>query len=77
MMRFRRNDSRLHEQRYVVSSPLCPAGAAYMLLHVEITPDIDLAVLLLWIFYVFLSRVYYAFVRVCLFVSCSRLLGKD
>ena len=34
------------------------------------------AVLLLWILYLFLSCVCYAFVRVCLSVSCSHLLGK-
>ena len=33
------------------------------------------AVLLLWIFYVFLSCVCYAFVRVCLFMPCGHLLG--
>ena len=34
-------------------------------------------VLLLWIFYVFLSfSVCYAFVRVCLYVPCGHLLGK-
>ena len=38
--------------------------------------DRSKAVLLLWIFYVFLSRVCYAFVRVCLFVPCGHLLGK-
>ena len=37
-----------------------------------------MAVLLLWIFYVFLClvTVCYAFVRVCLFVPCGHLLGK-
>ena len=34
-------------------------------------------VLLLWIFYVFLSYVCYGFVRVCLFVPCGHLLGKS
>ena len=35
------------------------------------------AVLLLWIFYVFvLSYVCYVFVRVCLYVPCGHLLGK-
>ena len=35
------------------------------------------AVLLLWIFYVFvLSCVCYVFVRVCLYVLCGHLLGK-
>ena len=34
------------------------------------------AVLLLWIFYVFLSCVCYVFVRVCLYVPCGHLLGK-
>ena len=37
----------------------------------------DKAVLLLWIFYVFvLSCVCYVFVRVCLYVLCGHLLGK-
>ena len=35
------------------------------------------AVLLLWIFYVFvLSCVCYVFVRICLYVLCGHLLGK-
>ena len=34
------------------------------------------AVLLLWIFYVFLSYVCYAFVCVCLYMPCGHLLGK-
>ena len=38
--------------------------------------DRSKAVLLLWIFYIFLSSVCYAFVRVCLFVLCGHLLGK-
>ena len=38
--------------------------------------DCSKAVLLLWIFYVFLSCVCYAFVRVCLDVPCGHLLGK-
>ena len=39
--------------------------------------DRSKAVLLLWIFYVFvLSCVCYVFVRVCLFVLCGHLLGK-
>ena len=39
--------------------------------------DRSKAVLLLWIFYVFvLSCVCYVFVRVCLYVLCSQLLGK-
>ena len=38
--------------------------------------DRSKAVLLLWIFHVFLSFVCYAFVRVCLFVPCGHLLGK-
>ena len=32
--------------------------------------------LLLWVIYVFLSYICYAFVRVCLFVYCGHLLGK-
>ena len=39
--------------------------------------DRSKAVLLLWIFYVFvLSGVCYVFVRVCLYVLCGHLLGK-
>ena len=38
--------------------------------------DRSKAVLLLLIFYVFLSCVCYAFVCVCLYVPCSHLLGK-
>ena len=34
------------------------------------------AVLLLWIIYVFLSCVCFAFVRVCLYVRCGHLLGE-
>ena len=37
--------------------------------------DRSKAVLLLWIFYVFLSCVCYAFVCVCLYVPCGHLLG--
>ena len=39
--------------------------------------DRSKAVLLLWIFYVFLSCVCYAFVRICLFVPCGHLMGKS
>ena len=40
--------------------------------------DRSKAVLLLWIFYVFvLSCVCYVFVRVCLYVLCGHLLGKN
>ena len=39
--------------------------------------DRSKAILLLWIFYVFvLSCVCYVFVRVCLYVLCGHLLGK-
>ena len=39
--------------------------------------DRSKAVLLLWIFYVFvLSYVCYVFVHVCLYVLCGHLLGK-
>ena len=38
--------------------------------------DRSKAVLLMWIFYVFLSCVCYTFVRVCLYVRCGHLLGK-
>ena len=39
--------------------------------------DLSKAVLLLWIFYVFiLSCVCYVFVHVCLYVLCGHLLGK-
>ena len=39
--------------------------------------DRSKAVLLVWIFYVFvLSYVCHVFVRVCLFVLCGHLLGK-
>ena len=43
---------------------------------VKYITDRSKVVLLLWIFYVFLSCVCYAFVRVCLFVPCGHLLGK-
>ena len=39
--------------------------------------DHSKAVLLLWIIYVFLSCVCYAFVCVCLFVPCGHLQGKS
>ena len=43
----------------------------------KIFTDRSMAVLLLWIFYVFvLSCVWYVFVRVCLYVLCGHLLGK-
>ena len=38
--------------------------------------DRSKAVLLMWIFYVFLSCVCYAFVCVCIYVPCGHLLGK-
>ena len=38
--------------------------------------DRSKVVLLLWIFYIFLSCVCYAFVRVCLYVPCGHLLEK-
>ena len=43
---------------------------------VKYCTDHSKAVLLLWIFYVFLSCVCYAFICVCLFVPCGHLLGK-
>ena len=43
---------------------------------VKYCTDHSKTVLLLWIFYVFLSCVYYVFVCVCLFVPCGHLLGK-
>ena len=43
---------------------------------VEYFTDRSKAVLLLWIFYVLLSCVCYAFVRVCLYVPCGHLLGN-
>ena len=39
--------------------------------------DHSKAVLLLWIFYVFLSCVCYAFVHVCLYVPCGHLPRKS
>ena len=43
---------------------------------VQYFTDRSKAVLLLWIFYVFLSCVCYAFVRICLYVPYDHLLGK-
>ena len=56
-----------------------PCAAARELLSPPVKYFIDLskAVLLLWIFYVFLSCVCHAFVGVCLFVPCGHLLGKS
>ena len=46
-------------------------------LKFEDMDDRSKAVLLLWIFYVFvLSCVCYVFVHVCLYVLCGHLLGK-
>ena len=42
MLHFRRNDSRFCEQKYTISSSVCPTGVVNVLLHVEVTPDIDL-----------------------------------
>ena len=39
--------------------------------------DRSKAVLLLWIFYVLLSYVCYAYVCVCLYVPCGNLVGKS
>ena len=44
--------------------------------QVKYFTDCPKAVLLLWIFYVFLSFVCYAFVHVCLCVPCGHLLRK-
>ena len=44
---------------------------------IQVVSDRSKAVLLLWIFYVFvLSCVCYVFVRVCVYVLCGHLLGK-
>ena len=51
---------------YISNTPLLVGEHAFPLAEV----------LLLWIFYVFLSYVCYAFVRVCLYVLCGHLLGK-
>ena len=51
--------------------------AAFLDLLLKYFTDRSKAVLLLWIFYVFvLSCVCYVFVRVCLYVLCGHLLGK-
>ena len=51
--------------------------AAFLDLLLKYFTDHSKAVLLLWIFYVFvLSCVCYVFVRVCLYVLCGHLLGK-
>ena len=42
VLHFRRNGSRFREQRYTVSSPVCPTGVTHVLLHVKVIPDIDL-----------------------------------
>ena len=51
----------------------CETGLSH---PVKYCTDRSKAVLLLWIFYVFLSCVCYAFVCVCLFVPSGHLLGK-
>ena len=43
---------------------------------VEYFTDRSKAVFLLWIIYIFLSCVCFAFVSVCLFMPCGHLLGK-
>ena len=43
---------------------------------VDYVCKVSKAILLLWIFYFFLSCVCYAFVCVCLYVPCGHLLGK-
>ena len=62
-------------QFYLLLSPyLCFIGLSPPVKHFT---DRSKAVLLLWIFYVFvLSCVCYVFVRVCLIVLCGHLLGK-
>ena len=74
-------DSRLYDKRQHVS--LIRGFFEYASLKMRLSPpvkyltDRSKAVLLLWIFYVFvLSCVCYVFVRVCLYVLCGHLLGK-
>ena len=41
VLHFRRNSSRFREQRYTISSSVCPTGVVHWLRHVEVTPDND------------------------------------
>ena len=42
MLHFMRNGNKFREQRYAISSSLCPEGVEHGLLRVEVTSDIDL-----------------------------------
>ena len=51
MLYFRRNSSRIQEQRYTISPSVCPTGVLHGLLHINdmdsksisgVTPDIEL-----------------------------------
>ena len=42
VLHFKRNGSRFIEQRNTLSFSVCQIGVMHVLLHVEITPDIDL-----------------------------------
>ena len=57
---------------WIISGDLYKLGAVKLFF----LTDSSKAIHLLWIFYVFLSCVCYAFVRACLYVPCSQLLGK-
>ena len=58
-----------------ISEPIFYGDLVYKFKRIVGKPN-SKAVLLLWIFYVFLPCVCYAFVRVCLYVPCCHLLGK-
>ena len=70
-------DNTLSEEHIVNDNLGCWRRKTGLSPPVKYFTDRSKAVLLLWIFYVFvLSCVCYVFVRVCLYVLCGHLLGK-
>ena len=49
VVHFRRNCSRFREQRYAISSSVCPTGVMHGLLHVEVVPDfVNNSIFFMW-----------------------------
>ena len=70
-------DNTLSEEHIVNDNLGCWRRKTGLSPPVKYFTDRSNAVLLMWIFYVFvLSCVCYVFVRVCLYVLCGHLLGK-
>ena len=67
----------VYSSTYICTLNSVPWQESELMSPVKYFTDRSKAVLLLWIFYVFvLSCVCYVFVHVCLYVLCGHLLGK-